>query len=342
MSTPEQVALQVGTQRVRDFVSYSVDADMYQAAAAWQLELAAHETTVRCGQECTLYLGDTQVLCGVVDRIQKQRSKTGGTQVTLTGRDLMGLVVDAYCEQWESLENVSLRAIAEQLLRNVPFISRKNIEYRNNAGRMSPKRAIQVEPGQTVFGVLREVAESRGLLFFCKPDGTLVFTRPAPKANADARARYSLSYSTANRSRILKANYVEDIAQRYSLVKIVGQQQGYGDIDAADLNVDASASDSTVPYRKVFVRAVNDDSDSPSTLARQTIEQQRWRGRELTYTVQGHRQGEYVWTIDEFCRVDDAPWGIAESMLVCGRTLRMSRDEGSVTDVRLCIPGVAG
>lgn len=339
MYTRDNIELQVGNSRIRDFVSYSVDADMYEAASTWQVELSAAESSIRTGMECTLSVAGVRILTGVVDRVQKQRSKSSGTQITITGRDLMGLLVDAYCEQFISLEDMSIRGIAETLLRNIPMISRKNVEYRNKADRMSPKRAIQIEPGQTVFDVLREVAESRGLLFFCKPDGSLVFSRPA----VSGAAEFNLDYGDGrNASRIISSNYVEDLAQRYSIVKIVTQQQGYEDIDAADISIVATATDNTVPFRKVFVSSVNEDESAPQQIARQTIEQQRWRGRELTYTVGGHEQNGKVWTIDKFCSVRDRDWNLRETMLISGRTLRMSRDEGSVTDVRLCIPGVAG
>jgi prophage tail gpP-like protein len=333
------MTLTVGETVLRDFKSWSADADMYQAASAWQAELSVQETDVRPGQECKLAIGKTQVLTGLVDSVSRSYSKDA-TSLRIAGRDLMGLVVDSYCESFVSLAGMSIKGIAEQLLRTVPYINRKSIIYRNGADRLAAKRSIQVDADATVFEVLREVADSRGLLFYCMPDGTLVFSKPLGKPVAGGKPTFSLEYRDKNRSRIKSAEMVDDFSQRYSKVTVISQQQSYEDISAGAVNVKASRTDSEVPYYKPFVESVNDDSQSPSLLARQRIEQQRWRGRELRYTVAGHAQNGNVWAIDDLCMVRDDRFGLLNSLLICGRTLRYSRDEGSETEVRLCTPGV--
>lgn len=335
------MALTVGDTTIRDFNSWSVDADMYQAASAWQVELSARETSVRPGQQCKLMLGRTPVLVGLVDQVSKEYSRTGSV-LSLRGRDLMGLIVDSYCESFVSLKGMSIKGIAEQLLRTVPFVSRKSIVYRNGADRMAAKRGVQVDPGSTIFDVLHQVADSRGLLFYCMPDGTLVFSKPLGMVGADAKPRFSLRYEDRNLSRIKKATFVEDFSQRYSKITVTGQQQGYSDISASNVNVLATRTDADIPYHKPYVETLNDDSESAALVARQRLEQRRWHGRELRYTVAGHDQGGNVWAIDELCNVRDARLGVYNSQLICGRTLRYSREEGSETEVRLCAPGVVG
>ena len=75
----------------------------------------------------------------------------------------MSLIVDSYCEIFETIRNRNLIEVAEKLLKNVPYIT--SIEYDEAAKkRDASKPFIQIEPGQKIFDVLRDLSLSRGLL----------------------------------------------------------------------------------------------------------------------------------------------------------------------------------
>src|SRR6185369_2157908 len=93
------VTLQIGNQRIENFTSYDIEADLYQAADTFKLELANPEAPVKAGMECKLFVNGQLELTGLIDKTQKKGDKNGRT-LAVEGRDLMGLLVDSHAEQF--------------------------------------------------------------------------------------------------------------------------------------------------------------------------------------------------------------------------------------------------
>jgi len=347
------IALQVGGKRIERFLSYDIEADIYTAADAFSLDVARPEITITPGQRCELYVNGSLELTGIIDRCSRQYNKQG-LSYRIEGRDLMGLLVDSYCEQFVTVENKKLSELAEMLLKTVPFINRKDIEYQENiVGKLkgkkrtvdepsegfmdTPQKISQIEPGMTVFEVLKNYAASRGLMFFAKPNGSFVFGRPKAKGEP----LYNLTcMQSGSGNNILAGEEVHDISKRYSKVMVIGQQQGQDEFDEEAVNTSAQAVDADFPFYKPYVTQDNNDSQSPKLRARMIMEQQRHEGYQLVYTVQAHNQRGKIWQIDELCRVRDEVLGVDGVFLVYGRTFSRSRGAGTLTHLKLGQPGL--
>ncbi|MEW6595646.1 MAG: phage baseplate assembly protein [Thermodesulfobacteriota bacterium] len=351
----DTVVLQIDGQRIERFLEYTIEADIYTADDAFSLELANPEVEIKRGQKCELWVNNKQELTGVIDKVSRKYSKAGLT-LRVEGRDLMGLLVDSYCEQFVTVQGMQLSALAEMLLKTVPFINRKKIVYQENiVGKLkgkkkatdqpligyldTPQKLSQIEPGMTVFEVLRNYAASRGLMFFLLPDGTFVFGRPKAKGEPV----YSLICTLAGEgNNVLEGEEIDDISKRYSKITVIGQQQGQEDhgMDATQIHTKATAEDKEFPFYKPFVTKDNNDSQSPALHARFLKEQQRHQGYQLRYQVQGHSQNSNNWQINELCRVRDEVLGIDGVYLIYGRTMERSRQSGTTTSLKLGPPGL--
>lgn len=351
----DTVALQIGNQRIERFLSYTVEADIYTADDAFSLELANPEIEIKRGQKCELYVNDQLELTGIIDKVSRKYSKAGLT-LRVEGRDLMGLLVDSYCEQFITVQGMKLSALAELLLKTVPFINRKKVIYQENiVGKLkgkkksvdqpligyldTPQKLSQIESGMTVFEVLRTYAASRGLMFFLLPDGTFVFGRPKAKGEP----AFTLTcLESGEGNNVLEGEEIDDISKRYSKITVIGQQQGQEDFgqDTSHLHTKATAEDKDFPFYKPFVAKDNNDSQSPAMHARFLLEQQRHQGYQLHYQVQGHSQNNKNWQINELCQVRDEALDIDGVFLVYGRTLERSRNGGTITSLKLGPPGL--
>lgn len=352
---PDNIELRVNGSNITNFESYTVEADLYTAADAFSLELSNPETSITPGLKCELFVNGARELSGIIDRVTRSYDKSG-TKLRVEGRDLMGLLVDSCCTKFMDVRGKTVKQLAETLLADVPFINRKSIVYQENfVGRMkgkkqtvstpaagfldTPQKIARIEPGMTVFEVLKTYAASRGLMFWAMPDGTFVFGRPLAGGTAAFSLTCSRDRGTAT---ILSGELVQDISQRYSRVIVMGQSQGHEDhgADTTQVNGKATKDDATFPFYKPFLTKQTNDSQSPPLHARLLLEKQLHDGFQLQYTVPFHSVSGTNWGINQLCDVNDEVLGSTGVWLIYGRTFELSKQGGTTTRLKLGYPGV--
>jgi len=348
---PDSIRLQIGGRRIENFLSYSIEADLYTADDAFSLELANPETRVEAGQRCELYINDQLELTGIVDRVNHAYDKQG-VRLRVEGRDLCGLLTDSYCEEFIDLKGMTVKALAERLLRTVPYINRKAVDYQENirgnlkkkkgrgaalAGFDTPQNYAKIEPGQTIFDVLKTYAASRGMMFYSLPDGTLVFGKP--KDGGEPLFFLTTRKENPGENNILEGDLAKDISRRYSKVVVIGQQQGINDVGTDEISIQATVRDARFPFYKPYVATDSNDSRSPQLHAQMLLEKMRYDGFSLQYKVPGHTQNGTNWRINEMCRVEDEVFGLQENFLIYGRTFELDK-QGKYTRLRLGLPGM--
>ncbi len=348
---PDSVRLQIGGQRIENFLSYSIEADLYTADDAFSLELANPEIKVTPGQRCEIHVNDQRELTGIIDRVTPSYDKSG-SRLRVEGRDLCGLLTDSYCEEFIDVRGMTVKALAERLLRTVPLIRRKDIVYQDNirgnlkkkkgrgaalAGFDTAQNFAKIEPGQTIFDVLRTFAASRGMVFYSMPNGTLVFGRP--KDGGEPLYYVMTRKTEPQENNILEGTLVQDISRRYSKIVVVGQQQGMDSFGSSAVNTKATVTDPSFPFYKPYVATDSNDSRSPKLHAQMLLEKMKYEGFQLQYRVAGYAQNGANYKINEMCRVVDEVFELEENLLIYGRTFELSKDRGSCTILRLGLPG---
>lgn len=347
------VYLLVDGKKIDRFTSYTIDADLYAAGDAFTLELAVPEVGIRTGLECQLYVNNALELHGIIDKVVASYDKSG-RKLTVTGRDLMGWLVDACTEEFISLpEDMTLVDLIQQLLTNAPdeFFELKMITYsENDPGRLktrgarvgssdTPEPPSHIEPGMKVFEVISAYAKSKGLLFYLTPDGNFVLGKPK---ETDATEFTLTNRKNGRGNNVLSGEKSEDISRRYSKVIVVGQKQGKAGDSAGQWNIDPdSIEDESFPFYKPFVHK-DEHGGNPKQQARMLMDKMRYDGFRLNYTVAGHSQGSKNWCINELAHVidEDADFQLNGAYLIYGRTFEKSKDRGTTTKLRLGLPGM--
>jgi prophage tail gpP-like protein len=353
----DKVSLHIDNKKIESFQSYTIESDIYTADDAFSLELANPEIDVREGHRCELYVNESLELTGIIDRVTQSYDKSG-LKLKVEGRDLMGLLVDSYCEEFITLERIKVKALAERLLKNVPFINREKIIYQDNfSGKLkkkakgesaialldAPHNFSQIEQGMTIFEVLKDYAGSRGMMFFCLPDGTMVFGKPREKGEPVFNLVCTKDGKDNN---VLEGEMVKDISKRYSKITVIGQQQGTDSTETTAINTKEPIENKQWPFYdngklrlyKPYVQKDNNDYQSPKLRARMLLERQRHEGFKLNYKVPGHSQNGKNWTINELCSIKDEILNVEGTYLIYSRTFEMSK-QGVYTSLKLGIPG---
>jgi prophage tail gpP-like protein len=330
----DKVELTINDVKFDRFKAYNVSSDIYEAADSFSFDIIPQNSfSPRSGMICRLYVNGEIELTGIVDRVETGYDANARI-ISITGRDTMGIIVDSYCEEFVTIRNSTLISVAEKLLKKVPFIT--SIDFDPVADkRDATKPYIQIEPGQRIFDVLKDIAMSRGLVFYSNPKGGLVFRKPCGKG----KVKFSINqnFDRNNRS-IISGTLIDDITDRYSKYTVLSQEQGG---DSTEINSIATVIDDNFPSTiyKPFVDAVADDKVSCKKMAQWYLEHARSKSHSVQYEFNGHSQHIYNWAIDEIAHINDKVLGINEDLLVYSRTFRGSSN-AQTTQVRLGLPGL--
>ncbi|NLO90664.1 MAG: hypothetical protein GX410_01555 [Elusimicrobia bacterium] len=336
---------------LEDFRAYEIDADLYQAADAWSISPRAG-LAVADFARVQLSVNGQLALTGVVDSVERECSKEGRT-VKLSGRDLMGLVVDQYAEQFNFEPKITLPVLAQTLLTSVPLINVKGITYEAADPVHQEELLAIASPGQKVFDVLKAFASARGLLFYALPSGQFVFGRPRSTGAPRFKITFNRSCAANN---ALTGKVLQNFAARYKKIVVHGLLQGQDEAESQQ-KTEAAAGSSTayktdsevkqtvvlkdVPLNRVYVEHENNGAIEVRHRANMIASRQRFESYKLTYTVPGHSQAGRVWDINELCEVEDDINGVKKgAYLIYGRTFRLDKDNGPTTELRLGYPGV--
>lgn len=354
----DSVVLRMAGLELANWSSYEISHDMFLGAGSFRFELGPRQQVESFppASPCQVYVNGCLELTGLIDKPCARYDKRGKSR-TIQGRDLMGLLVDSHIEPpFFSVRGMKLSALAARLLKDIPWINRKPVIgedvtgslRRHKRGTQSalelfdrPQAITQIQPGMTVFQVLREYAMSRGLMFWCAPDGTFVFGKPKNGGEPSFSLTHRLGGVGNN---VMEGEYEQDWSRRFSRITVIGCQQGqdHMEMDATRVYTYGHAEDNEFPFRKPFVAKNNNDYQSPALHARLLKERMRHEGTRLTYKVARHSQNGANWTFNEMCHVrdEDEDFNLDGLYLIYGRTFRMDKREGQTTTLRLGPPGV--
>jgi len=347
----DTVYLSVGNRIIEKLVSYSIDADMFLAAGHFSIECSPRDALwIEPGLLIKLWVNKQCEMVGIIDRVEASASKKDHN-IVLSGRDLVGLLCDHCCENFGTVDRLSgktLIQIAEMLIKNVPFIQKKDLEYQEKTAKLDKLyKQEKIDPGETVFEVLKRCSVGRGLLFYGKPDGTFAFGKPRAKGS---KASFSIirSIKDSQKNNVEDGTLTRDISQCYSKITVIGQVDGKDDYDNdTQITVKGVAfvPGNIVPYYKPLVVTSNKDSIAPQREAEFIAGKQIAQAFALEYTVPHHSQSCGNWKINELCGVLDEALivsgkPIRDTYLIYGRTFERDKETGSTTRLRLGYPGI--
>lgn len=339
MPTPnESIRLTIGGQTHATWDGWSVESDLLTPADAFELELYVKDTpqlpsVLVEGAPCTLSLGSDRVLTGQIDEFEHDISREG-IAIRINGRDGAAPLVDCSAP-FVSMREASLQQVIDQVVKPLGIT-----KIRVQARAEKKHRRIQVEPGQSAWEALLQVAEANGLWPWFEPDGTLVVGGPdytaAPVAQLILRR-------DGQGNNVQRLSVRRSIANRYSQITVLGQHGQYDNdgLDTGRSHLRSVIQDETLAKRgifrpKVIIDSASENQDMATTRARKLLADSRLEGFEIRAVVKGHRTASgKVWAPGQRIQVVSEPHGLDGTYFLMARTLRLTRSQGAITELRL-------
>lgn len=332
------IRLSIGGLSHDTWDGWSIESDLLTPADAFELEIHTKQgtrlpTVVSEGAPCSLTLDGDRVLTGQIDEYEHDVSRRG-ISIRINGRDRAAPLVDCSAP-FVSMKEASLDQIIDQVVKP---LGAYQVEIR--AEKVKTRRRIQIEPGQTAWEALLQVAEANGLWPWVEPDGRLVIGGPdytTPSVGVLILREDGVG------NNVERLSVRRSIAHRYSQITVLGQHGQYENdgLDTKRSHMRSVIEDETLARRgifrpKVVIDSSSENQDMATTRARKLLADSRLEGFEIRAIVKGHRsQSGKVWTPGQRVVVRSEPHGLNDTYFLMSRTLRLSRGEGEITELRL-------
>lgn len=335
---PAPIRLAIGGLAHDTWDGWSVESDLLTPADAFELELYTKKSTrlpavVREGAPCSLTLGSDRVLTGQIDEFELDVSRQG-IFMRINGRDRAAPLVDCSAP-FVSMREASLAQIIDEVVKPLGI---DQVEIR--ADQAKTRRRVQIEPGQTAWEALLQVAEANGLWPWIEPDGRLIIGGPdystPPVGTLVMR-------EDGEGNNVQRLSVRRSIANRYSQITVLGQHGQYDNdgLDTKRAHLRSVIQDETLARRgifrpKVVIDSASENQDMATTRARKLLSDSRLEGFEIRAVVMGHRAPNgQVWNPGQRVRIYSDPHELDDTYFLMARTLRCSRGEGEITELRL-------
>ncbi len=321
----DEVIVAVKNARMDRFVNFTITSDLFAPEGNFSFE-ADPRYDVSVGDLCSIFVNRKIVLAGIVDTVKRSLSKQGPS-LSFEGRSVASILTDSCVTKFSTLPT-KIDALAERLVRPLPFIGKKDFVYNGAKKESVSRKFVEISPGDTVFEVIKRAANSQGYLFWASPDGKFVFDKPLVRGKADYKI-HALEDGS-------EMDYIEGSVERtingvHSEVKVVGESQDGDDIKY----VMATAKNGDMPFAKPLVVNWNENDGPAKRTAELQVAVEKASSTRLEYTLKGFSQNGKVWQINKFVDVRDDYNGVEDAYLVKSVTFTLDRQSGMRTKLEL-------
>ncbi|KAA5957741.1 MULTISPECIES: phage baseplate assembly protein [unclassified Pantoea] len=331
----ERLTLTVGGVTHSDWESASVDSSFLTPAGAWSLRIGLNEARppadVHPGARAVLSAGSDILMTGLIDDIN--HDVTNGRHVlNLAGRDNAGALVDCSAPIFTA-ENMTLAEVINKIVKPSGIT-----KIAIHADKSTAPKKFSIQPGQTAWSALMNVAEVNGLWPWIAPDGTLIIGGP----DYSAAPVDSLVMRKDGTGNLLQLGKLTSIAGRYSQVTVLSQSHGTQSHNGAH-NRHGTATDTGMTLYRPFIEVMGDtDTDDMATArARKILSDSRLKALTLTATVRGVRtSGGTAWQPGQRVAVRSDIHDIDAIYFIMARTIRCGRGQELVTTLTLKEDGI--
>lgn len=311
---PDSVRVIIGIYEFTELESMEIVSDLYDPAGSFRIVLG-QQVTAKSGTPVLVYINGIKELTGIIGPVKESMTSTSHTW-TVSGKSMIGLVERYYVTDWMNPPK-TLAEAAKKYLEAIPYV--KDLPWTIESVDHSKSHA-RLDVGDTAFSLLNEFAQNRGLLFWAKADGSIVFGKAAGKGEADY---------TLDGRHITKRDRTEDVSKLHSEIIIVS--------DSDDGHRKFTAKNPSVELKVPFVATYNgSDSEGMEKQANEYLRQEKMQAFQLEYDVSGFSLNGKNWAINRRVAVHDDEFGIDDTYLLRTRTFSYTREGGSTTSLVLC------
>lgn len=311
---PDTIRLIIGGYEFTELESMEIVSDLYAPAGSFRFVLG-QRVTAYSSTRCLVYINNILELTGIIGPVEESM-EWGSHTWTVSGKSLIGLVERYYVTDWTNPPK-TLADAAKKYLGAIPMV--KELPWTIEGDDHSKDHA-RLDVGDTAFKLLNEFAQNRGLLFWAKADGSIVFG----KALVKGEAHYHL-----DDRRITKRRRVEDESGLHSEIILVS--------DSDEGHRKFTTKNASVKLDIPFVAAYNgSDSDGMQKQADAYLRQEKMQCYQLEYDVSGFSLNGKNWAVNTRVAVNDQAFGLDDTYLLRTRTFRYDKNNGSTTSLVLC------
>lgn len=321
----DKITIELDSKKIEHFISYSIATDIFAAGAEFSFSFPSGLVDPKAGDLIKVFVNDKLELSGILDSVEEDDAKDSRS-ISVSGRDVAGLLVDSYIEDFKSLNGKTLEEITKKLISPVDILNRSDVIFEDGSSRYNiSKKFAKPDIGQTIADFLSRIAVSKRMLFFANQKGEIVFGKIPTDPSEDFKIYRSKEENFRN---VFQAKRSNNISAAYSEVRLYSQSNG-------GTNTKSTFKRDDFPIRKIFVGNFNEDEDSAKEQARAIIESQRKDSFSLEYVVPGHSQNRKNWEVRKGVRVEDERFGIKKTLLVASRIFEGKKGEGQITRLKL-------
>lgn len=289
------------------------------------------------GAEFTLFIDKKKYFTGIIETTRISYNKTNITR-QISGRNYIGLLNKNYVEIFQSFKGKTLEYLANWCIQKVPYVNKK-CKIKFNCSNDIANNCTS-DPGESYFSLLKKACVSRGVIFYVDETNTLVFDKP--KVTPEKSIYNFKINEKENFSNVLNCSYFYDSQNWYSKVKIIGQDEVNDQpsdyegetIYQKDFNFKYEKTDNLAPVESTIVINHNNKGILAEE-ATQFIDQQRFNGKRLEYTVPGFSLDGNNIQLNKTVYVDDNIINVHHNYLVYAFNMTYNKSEGEKTNIKL-------
>lgn len=323
-----KVELKIGGRVESDFDELTIDSDLFVPADAFGFVLAGQTLSLPDSVqplelvECSI--AGEPVLSGVLDRIAF--GVDSGLSLALSGRDLMGQIIDT---QVPVQHSVSLTL--EALIRK--YVTGGDLAWVNLRSQISTnhlKKVVAIEPGQSLYDPLNDLAEASDQWLTILPSGELWIGNPKdlPQPKSKPVIKLGVGGEQASDGEAISYSHEFDASNICSNLDYTGQTPS-GSALSTELT-DTRLGSKT--RRHILAGSALNQAEA-NLMAKREFRNKWLSFEDLSCTMRGFTYAGSPWAVGWQVQVESSLPRAAGSWIITGRTF--SRSSGDRTELRL-------
>lgn len=313
-----------------DWDEVVIDSQIDVPADGWSMTLfnppVGHlPQQVKAGVKAEIYYGNELVLTGIVDRLTEAVSRSGRA-LQITGRDMVGQLIDCSVPIKNSRQ-VNLSTLLEQfVLADLGSIF-ETVRVQDNNWL---KNKVTVEPSESLYDAISKAAQVTGQFVWFDPSDGLQIGDPFKFAEQNIQT-LKLMHSGLDNN-VISMSYEEDVSNVFNEIKILSQDEKGGAISAS------TTANTPYSFKRFKIVTMSDiETQAEAQAAINKIQHDNdLEAYTLTTVVPDWTIGGQVWkTGGQINLQTDVLIRANATWVVIGRTLKLSRNNGKTTELKL-------
>ena len=326
----KEIKLILGGFECSDWDDVTIDSQIDVPADGWSMTLFTPPIghlpkEVKAGVKAEIYYDNELILSGIVDRLTEAVSRSGRV-LQISGRDMVGQLIDCSVPIKNSRQ-VNLSTLLEQfVLTDLSSIFEK-VRVQDNSWL---KNKVTVEPSESLYDAISKAAQVTGQFVWFDPSDGLQVGDPFKFAEKNVQTLKLMRSGLDNN--IISMSYEEDVSSVFSEIKILSQDEKGGAISAS------TTANTHYAFKRFKIVTMSDiETQAEAQAAINKIQHDNdLEAYTLTATVPSWTINGQVWKTGGQVNLQTDVLIRANAMwVVMGRTLKLSRHGGKITELKL-------